>query len=63
MTPDEILKALMQPPLVRQPNAIISGPGDIARAHKPDEYITRDELSACVDILDRLCRQVLQETP
>lgn len=26
--------------------SIICGPGDIARAHKPDEYITRDELAA-----------------
>ncbi|HEY0276297.1 MAG TPA: acetylornithine deacetylase, partial [Paenirhodobacter sp.] len=26
--------------------AVICGPGDIGRAHKPDEYITRDELAA-----------------
>lgn len=26
---------------------VVCGPGDIARAHKADEYITRDELAAC----------------
>jgi acetylornithine deacetylase len=44
-------------------DAIICGPGDIARAHKPDEYITRAELAACVDMLERLCAQFAQETP
>ncbi len=33
---------------------IICGPGSIDRAHKPDEYITRHELAACDDFLDRL---------
>ncbi len=32
--------------------AVICGPGDIARAHRPEEYITRDELeSACAMVL------------
>ncbi len=44
-------------------DAIICGPGDIARAHKPDEYVTRAELVACVDMLERLCAQFAQETP
>jgi len=44
-------------------DAIICGPGDIARAHKPDEYITRGELAACVDMLERLCTRFAQETP
>ncbi|MGO4406287.1 acetylornithine deacetylase [Bosea sp. RAF48] len=43
-------------------DAIICGPGDIARAHKPDEYITRRELAACVGMLERLCAQFAQET-
>ncbi|KFF49309.1 acetylornithine deacetylase [Gammaproteobacteria bacterium MFB021] len=34
--------------------AIVCGPGDIARAHKPDEYITRDELARCSAFLERL---------
>lgn len=37
-------------------DAIICGPGDIARAHKPDEYITRSELSDCTQLLERLCQ-------
>ena len=28
-------------------DAIICGPGDIDRAHKPDEYILASELAAC----------------
>ncbi|CAH1679663.1 Acetylornithine deacetylase [Hyphomicrobiales bacterium] len=44
-------------------DAIICGPGDIARAHKPDEYITRGELAACVGMLERLCATFAQETP
>lgn len=43
-------------------DAIICGPGDIARAHKPDEYITRGELAACVGMLERLCVTFAQET-
>lgn len=33
---------------------VICGPGSIDRAHKADEYITRDELDACDGFLDRL---------
>ncbi|MCL6653196.1 acetylornithine deacetylase [Agrobacterium rubi] len=39
-------------------DSIICGPGDIARAHKANEFITRDELTACrsmlVDLKTRL---------
>lgn len=34
--------------------AVICGPGDIARAHKPEEYLTRDELQACCRLIRRL---------
>ena len=34
--------------------AIVCGPGSIAVAHKPDEYITRAELAAGQAFLDRL---------
>lgn len=44
-------------------DAIICGPGDIARAHRPDEYVTRGELAACVGMLERLGAQFAQETP
>lgn len=37
-------------------DSIICGPGDIARAHKPDEYILIEELSACVTMIDALSR-------
>ncbi|WP_298285519.1 acetylornithine deacetylase [Acidocella sp.] len=33
---------------------IICGPGSIDRAHKADEYITRDELAACDAFLDQV---------
>lgn len=44
-------------------DAIICGPGDIARAHKPNEYITCGELTDCVGMLERLCVQFAQEIP
>jgi acetylornithine deacetylase len=33
---------------------VICGPGSIDRAHKADEYVTRDELAACDTFLDRV---------
>lgn len=39
--------------------AVVCGPGSIAVAHKPDEYIAADQLKACdemlVRLLDKLC--------
>ena len=35
-------------------SAVICGPGSIAQAHKPDEYIALDQLDACMTMLDRL---------
>lgn len=34
--------------------AIICGPGDMSRAHKPDEYIKPAELAECCEMLDKL---------
>ena len=34
--------------------SVVCGPGDIARAHRPDEYITQAELQACMAMLARL---------
>ncbi|WP_333826689.1 M20/M25/M40 family metallo-hydrolase [Pararhodobacter sp.] len=34
--------------------SVICGPGDIARAHRADEYITPGELTACCAMLRRL---------
>ncbi|MCJ8507146.1 acetylornithine deacetylase [Rhizobium lemnae] len=36
--------------------SIVCGPGSITRAHRPDEYILRDELAACMTMLQRLAR-------
>ncbi|WEJ12211.1 acetylornithine deacetylase [Sinorhizobium prairiense] len=35
-------------------DAIICGPGDIARAHRADEFIRTDELVACQTMIERL---------
>lgn len=35
-------------------DAIICGPGDIGRAHKPDEYIEKSELAACQALIEDL---------
>jgi acetylornithine deacetylase len=33
---------------------IVCGPGDIAQAHQPDEFVEREQLDACADFLRRL---------
>ena len=33
---------------------VVCGPGSIDRAHKPDEYVTQDELDTCDAFLDRV---------
>jgi acetylornithine deacetylase len=38
--------------------SIICGPGSITRAHRPDEYILREELAACLTMLERLAREL-----
>ena len=35
-------------------STVVCGPGSIAQAHKPDEYVALDQLAACNDMLDRL---------
>jgi acetylornithine deacetylase len=35
-------------------DANICGPGDISRAHRPDEYIEIGELAACQRLIDDL---------
>lgn len=36
--------------------AIVCGPGDIAQAHQPDEFIEIAQLDACLAFLDRIAR-------
>jgi acetylornithine deacetylase len=38
--------------------AVICGPGDIAQAHQPEEYIEEAELARCTRFLKRLCSKV-----
>jgi acetylornithine deacetylase len=35
-------------------SSIICGPGSIAQAHKPDEFISVGQLAACLEMLDKL---------
>lgn len=35
-------------------SVVICGPGSIAQAHKPDEFVALPQLSACADMLDAL---------
>lgn len=35
-------------------SAVICGPGSIEQAHKPDEYLSLDQLSQCLAMLERL---------
>ena len=35
-------------------DVVVCGPGDIAQAHKPDEFISRDQLGQCLTMLERL---------
>lgn len=37
-------------------DTIVLGPGDIAQAHQPDEYLALDRVQPCVDLLRRLVR-------
>lgn len=40
--------------------AVVCGPGDIARAHRPDEYITGPELADCMGMMARLAAELAQ---
>jgi len=35
-------------------SSVICGPGSIAQAHKPDEFIAIEQLAACLEMLDKL---------
>ena len=34
--------------------AVVCGPGSISQAHRPDEFVTADQLAICDRFLDRL---------
>ncbi|MBD3676831.1 MAG: acetylornithine deacetylase [Rhodobacteraceae bacterium] len=35
-------------------STVVCGPGSIAQAHKPDEFVSLDQLQSCLDMLDGL---------
>ena len=37
--------------------SVIIGPGDIAQAHQPEEWLAREQLEACGPVLERLVRE------
>ena len=39
-------------------SAVVCGPGSIDQAHKADEYVSINQLQACLDMLDRLSRRI-----
>nr|MBT4279185.1 M20/M25/M40 family metallo-hydrolase [Actinomycetota bacterium] len=41
--------------------AVVWGPGDIAVAHRPDEYVEVTDLEACLEVLERLGVDILTE--
>ncbi|MDZ5696803.1 acetylornithine deacetylase [Chelativorans sp. M5D2P16] len=40
-------------------SAVICGPGSIAQAHKPDEFVAVEQLSACLGMLERLTAKLV----
>lgn len=41
--------------------SIVCGPGDIARAHKPEEYITTGELESAYEMILRLAQHIVEQ--
>ena len=39
-------------------DVVVCGPGDIAQAHKPDEWVAPEQLAACLGMLDGLAGRV-----
>jgi len=37
---------------------VVCGPGDIAQAHAPDEYILLDQIAECENFIDSLIAQL-----
>ncbi|MEZ5535481.1 MAG: acetylornithine deacetylase [Thiolinea sp.] len=40
-------------------SAVICGPGSIEQAHKPDEYVSLEQLQCCLDMLEKLADKLL----
>jgi len=44
-------------------DAVVCGPGSVAQAHQPDEFVTTAQLEDCIDFLDRLSSWMGQSQP
>jgi acetylornithine deacetylase len=42
---------------------VVCGPGSIAEAHKPDEFVTIDQMQRCDAMLDRLLKRLCAGSP
>jgi acetylornithine deacetylase len=38
---------------------VLCGPGSIEQAHKPDEYVSENQLVLCLKMLDRLANELV----
>ncbi len=43
--------------------SVVCGPGDIAQAHRPDEYVTREQLEQADRFIDRVIEWVTRPSP
>lgn len=46
---------------LHNPNCMSYGPGDLERAHKPDEFVPCEDILRCEEVLTRLARSILFE--
>ncbi|HEY8593961.1 MAG TPA: acetylornithine deacetylase [Devosiaceae bacterium] len=44
-------------------SAVVCGPGSIGEAHKPDEFVSLDQLGQCLSMLERLGPKLEREAP
>jgi acetylornithine deacetylase len=40
-------------------DVVVCGPGSIAQAHKPDEFVSMDQLDSCLGMLERLGQRLI----
>jgi len=40
-------------------SVVVCGPGSIDQAHKPDEYVSEDQMAQCLDMLERLSAKLV----
>ena len=40
-------------------SVVVCGPGSIDQAHKPDEYVSEDQMAQCLDMLGRLSAKLV----